>query len=219
MVERGFSRAIAASDRSTIPGLRARRGGPRVAPAPRRPRASEPRATRRRRPNAPAAPRRSSLEPPPRPLCGLLRPSPAADRRAARGLREFSYGSSRAYGRAALMREPPVPPGVIENPGEARVRVFGYGMFRPPPFQSPKLPRFRMRRPRTPPPLFWEATLRPAAFLGFALRLPRLGRAPGGVLRNAKVRPDVRPPRAQRPGRPFLSRDRRFRPTRLRGGC
>ncbi len=46
--------------------------------------------------------------------------------------------------------------------------------------------------------------MRPAAFLGFALRLPRLGRAPGGVLRNAKVRPDVRPPRVQRPGRPFL---------------
>jgi hypothetical protein len=46
------------------------------------------------------------------------------------------------------------------------------------------------------------ATGRP--FLGVALRLPRLGRAPGGTLRNAKVRPDVRPPRAQRPGRPFL---------------
>ncbi len=116
--------------------------------------------------------------------CGLLRPSPAADRRAARGLREFSYGSSRAYGRAPLVREPSVPPGVLENPGEARVRVLGTGNVPAPPFFSPpKLPSFRMRRPRTPPPLFWDATLQPAAFFGVCLKASA---ARTGARRGAK---------------------------------
>ena len=109
----------------------ARRGGPRDVPAPRRPRASEPRAARRRRPNAPAAARRSSLEPPPRPLCGLLRPSRGGPRRGTGTHRR----NSRAYGRAALVREPPVPsPGVSENPGAPRARFWGRNVAPPTPF-------------------------------------------------------------------------------------
>jgi len=109
----------------------ARRGGPRDVPPPRRPRASEPRVTRRRRLNAPAAPRRSSLEPPPRPLCGLLRPSRGGPRRGTGTHRR----NSRAYGRAALVREPPVPsPGVSENPGAPRARFWGRNVATLPPF-------------------------------------------------------------------------------------
>ena len=60
--------------------------------------------------------------------------------------------------------------------------------------------------------LYWLQPCNRPPFLGVALRLPRRGRAPSGVpsgvppcgaLRNAKVRPDVRPPLAQRPARPF----------------
>ena len=154
--------------------------------------------------------------------CGLLRPSPAADRRARRAgptgvlLREFSRLRPRAA-RAGAFRSPRGP----RKPWRSSRARFGYGECSgPPPFSVPQSSQVSGCAGRGHRPLFFgmQRCNRPP-FLGFALRLPRLGRAPGGVLKNAKVRPDVRPPRAQRPGRPFLSRNRRLRPTRLRGGC
>jgi hypothetical protein len=71
------------------------------------------------------------LEPPPRPLCGLLRPSRGGPRRGTGTHRR----NSRAYGRAALVREPPVPsPGVSENPGAPRARFWGRNVAPPTPF-------------------------------------------------------------------------------------
>jgi hypothetical protein len=143
-------------------------------------------------------------------LCAASCAPPAADRRrgGTRGPQELSRlrpRGARAGASCPLPRRPREP----RDPSRA---VLGAQRCDPP---TPFLRSFVRTDAQARVPVHGGgfsflgcnlATGRP--FLGVALRLPRLGRAPGGVpggvLRNAKVRPDVQPLRVQRPGRPFL---------------
>jgi hypothetical protein len=204
------SRAIAASDRCAIPGLRlAQRSTSRpcssTSSSVRTPRHQPETAQRSRRCSSSlifGASTKASVRPP-APL--PRRTGAGGGTRGPQELSRLRPRGARAGASCPLPRRPREP----RDPSRA---VLGAQRCDPP---TPFLRSFVRTDAQARVPVHGGgfsflgcnlATGRP--FLGVALRLPRLGRAPGGVpggvLRNAKVRPDVQPLRVQRPGRPFL---------------
>lgn len=115
----GISRAIAASDRSTIPGLRAAQ---RSTSRPCSSTSPSVRTSRHPPETAQRSRRSSSLVFRTSSTVSVRPPAPLPRRTGAAGPAGIN---SRAYGRAALVRgPPPVPPSVPENPEAPRARFW-----------------------------------------------------------------------------------------------